>query len=328
MYQLIGSEASTYSVKVRSYLTCKDLPFSWMTRHEAKKLFEQHARLPRLPLLVTPDGAGIHYSTAIIQHVEEAHPAPAAQPEDPTSRFMCALLEEFADEWASRWVEHYRWAREADSAAFAKRLAELASPTATDSALAEQIREQMLAPAWYQAPSPAQAKVMESSFKDSLDLLELHLKQHAYLFGARPSIADFALGAQLAAAHQGPTPGDIIEMQAPHTVAWLGRLEQLDGVAADTDYLPWANLADTLGPLIRDQVGGLFLPWSVANARALANATRSFTAQLRAESWSQPTQRYAAASYQELRERYQQTPDHDSLNDALSSHSCLGWLTA
>ena len=329
VYRLIGSEASAYSVKVRNYLTSKGIAFTWLTRAEAGELFAEHARLPRVPLLITPAGTGIHYSTEIIASVEADHVQPLLQPQDPTSRFMCALLEEFADEWASRWVEHYRWAREQDSVEYVAELVELAEPRPAGAQIPTEprIREQLMAPSWFQAAPPAQTKIIEGSFKDSLDLLDPHLKQHPFLFGSRPALADFALAAQLAAALKGPTPRSFMELLAPNILAWLERVDSAADVPEGATFAPWEQVAETLGALLRDQVGGLFLPWSVANLRAVADTARSFTVHLRGESWQQGAQRYAAESFRTLRGQYQALSEDAALADALREHSCLDWLS-
>ena len=64
-----------------------------------------------------------------------------------------------------------------------------------------------------------------------------------------------------------------MELLAPNILAWLERVDGLEGVPEGATFAPWEQVADTLGALLRDQVGGLFLPWSVANVRAVATAT-------------------------------------------------------
>lgn len=58
-FVLIGAEESPYSMKVRAYLGYKGLPFHWQNRWQAAELFQRHARLPLIPLLVTPDDRGL-----------------------------------------------------------------------------------------------------------------------------------------------------------------------------------------------------------------------------------------------------------------------------
>ena len=79
-YTVIGVEESPYSVKVRSYFRYKDIPHSWRGRSEAGELFQRHARLPLIPLVVTPDDRGIQDSTPIIEAMEPRRTKSAYSP--------------------------------------------------------------------------------------------------------------------------------------------------------------------------------------------------------------------------------------------------------
>src|SRR5262249_28799753 len=124
---------SPYSVKVRSYFRYKAIPHQWILRNaESQAEYESHARIPVMPLVVTPDGVGIQDSTPIIDHMEKLYPEPSIHPDDPVARFMSVLMEEFGDEWGNKWMFHYRWAREVDQRASAGRLARMRAPTASE----------------------------------------------------------------------------------------------------------------------------------------------------------------------------------------------------
>lgn len=132
-YRFIGAEMSPYSVKVRSYFRYKAIPHRWILRNaESQAEFEKHARIPVIPLVVTPAGVGIQDSTPIIDEVEKLHPEPSVLPDDPVARFMSALIEEFGDEWGNKWMFHYRWAREVDQRASAGRIARMRAPRASE----------------------------------------------------------------------------------------------------------------------------------------------------------------------------------------------------
>ena len=63
-YRIIGAEMSPYSVKVRSYFRYKGIPHQWVLRNAASQAeYEKHARMPIIPLVITPDGTGIQDST-------------------------------------------------------------------------------------------------------------------------------------------------------------------------------------------------------------------------------------------------------------------------
>src|SRR5262245_60490227 len=131
-FRIYGSELSPYSVKVRSYFRYKGIPHRWFVRNATNQSeFQKYAKLPLIPLVVTPSDDGIQDSTPIIERVEAAHPAPTVHPDEPVAAFMSTMLEEFGDEWGNKWMFHYRWAREVDQASAAGRIARQQQPRAT-----------------------------------------------------------------------------------------------------------------------------------------------------------------------------------------------------
>ncbi len=75
-FRIFGSEMSPYSVKVRSYFRYKGLPHQWLIRNASNQAeYQKYAKLPIVPLVVTPDGEGIQDSTPIIERLEAVHPA-------------------------------------------------------------------------------------------------------------------------------------------------------------------------------------------------------------------------------------------------------------
>ena len=114
-YRIFGAEMSPYSVKVRSYFRYKAIPHQWILRNaDSQAEYEKHARMPIIPLVVTPEGKGIQDSTPIIDQMEKLYPEPSIHPDDTVAGFISALIEEFGDEWGNKWMFHYRWARDVD----------------------------------------------------------------------------------------------------------------------------------------------------------------------------------------------------------------------
>jgi len=108
---------------------------------------------------------------------------------------------------------------------------------------------------------------IEGSFKTQLAILDAHLAKRPYLFGARPAFADFGLFAQLHQCSTDPTPAALMRASAPHVVKWI---QEMLGPRAEGDFEPWGALAPTLRPLLHDEIGAVFFPWTTANAKALA----------------------------------------------------------
>src|SRR5712671_6250569 len=91
-YRIIGAEMSPYSVKVRSYFRYKAIPHQWILRNGASQAeFEKHAKMPIIPLVVTPEGTGVQDSTPVIDRIEKLHPEPSIHPTDTVARFISML---------------------------------------------------------------------------------------------------------------------------------------------------------------------------------------------------------------------------------------------
>jgi len=67
VYRVFGAEMSPYSVKVRAYFRYKGIPHQWILRNaESQADYAKYAKLPIIPLVVTPLDVGIQDSTPII----------------------------------------------------------------------------------------------------------------------------------------------------------------------------------------------------------------------------------------------------------------------
>ena len=315
---VIGSEESPYSVKVRSYFRYKGIAHEWRERGQAQELFAKHARLPLIPLVVTPEDTGIQDSTPIIEAMEERFPEPSVHPTDATARFVSALIEEFGDEWGNKWMFHMRWAREVDQLAVSRRFAAKAEDV---EATAKGIRERMVPRTWFVGANEVTAPQIEQSLADTLPLIDAHLSTRPYLFGARPAFADFGLWSQIYECGRDPTAGALVKQHA-NVVAWVERMLE---PKAEGEFEEWAAVKDSLTPLLRDQVAAMFLPWSNANAEAIAGGTAEFDVTLNGNRWTQRPQKYHARSLTALKARYEQTDDA-ALDAFLEETGCLAFL--
>src|SRR5882672_11374078 len=274
-YRMFGSELSPYSVKVRSYFRYKGLPHEWLLRSPANQgEFQKYAKLPLVPLVVTRDGEGIQDSTPIIERFDAA--SPSLTPEDPTLAFISALLEEYGDEWGNKWMFHYRWRYQPDAWSTAERIAQQMMGAQGTLAVAQAraaVAERMMGRLGFVGSNDRTQPTIEASFKRALGLLEAHLQMRPYVLGGRPAMADFGLWGQFYEAATDPTPGAIMRASSPKVMAWVQRMLS---PKAEGTFESWPALAPTLMPLLKEEVGGLFLPWSTANAGAVAQGAKSF----------------------------------------------------
>ncbi len=326
-YRLFGIELSPYSVKVRSYLRYKGIPHQWIVRDQNTMAeYQKFAKIPIVPLLVTPDEKGVQDSTPIIEMLEESHPEPSIHPDDPGLRFLSAVIEEFGDEWGNKWMFHYRWAREVDQESASKRLVQSMVPGIEGKALddmAAGIVQRMIGRVWFVGSNETTAPQIEASFTEGIELLEAHLENRPYLFGERPAFGDFGLWGQVYNAWTDPTARGIVEERAPHVVRWIERM--LDP-AAEGDWETWDALAPTLQPFLARQVGRLFFPWTVANAACVAAGEEEFSVGLGGQTWTQKPQKYHAKSLAALRAKYEAVSGDSTLNSILEETGCLEGL--
>ncbi len=171
--------------------------------------------------------------------------------------------------------------------------------------------------------NPQTAPQIEESFRDTLAILEPHFAQRAYLFGGRPAFADFGYGGS------STTRGRIRRRArssigtAPNLLAWIHRMLW---PRAEGEFESWSNLAPTLMPLLERQVGRLFMPWTVANAAAIANGREEFSVELGGRTWTQKPQKYHARSLAALREKYRAIGGNRELDAILEASGCVAGL--
>jgi glutathione S-transferase len=326
-FRIFGSELSPYSVKVRSYFRYKNLPHEWIPRSPAVQAeFQKYAKLPLVPLVVTQDGEGVQDSTPIIERFEALHPEPSVVPDDSALAFVSALLEEYGDEWGNKWMFHYRWHYVPDAWATAERIALQMVGTQGTLPVAQAraaVAERMTGRLGFVGSNERTRPVIEASFKRALALVEAHLQTRPYLLGSRPAMADFGLWCQFYEAATDPTPGAVMRGSAPKVMAWVNRMLS---PKPEGPFEGWDTLAPTLGPLLKEEVAALFLPWSTANAQAIERGDKSFEASLGGATWMQEPQKYHARSLAEIRRKYAAAKAAPGLEQILKESGCLAYL--
>lgn len=327
VYRIYGAEMSPYSVKVRSYFRYKGIPHRWIVRNsETEAEYQKYAKIQIVPLVVTPDETAIQDSTPIIEQIDARFPEPSIHPPDTVAAFVSALIEEFGDEWGNKWMFHYRWARDVDQECSAGRLARAMMPAADEAqaaAMAGMVRARMVDRVWFVGSNAQNAPQIEASFRDGLGLLDAHLATRPYLFGARPAFGDFGLWAQLYEAWTDPTPGALIEGCGHNVLAWVHRMLW---PRAEGAFETWTSLEPTLLPFVSRHVGRLFMPWTVANAAAVAAGRDELSVELDGRTWTQKPQKYHAKSLRALRDKYAAVADKSALDPVLERAGCLGGL--
>ncbi|MBA3070492.1 MAG: glutathione S-transferase [Hyphomonas sp.] len=301
-YRLFGAETSPYSLKVRSALRYKGLAFDWVSRSASNEAeFRKSAATPTVPLLLSPDHAPAQDSTLILAALNTAHPEPEAAPEEPTCAALALILEDYGDEWLNKCMFQQRWGQQPDRDAAALRvlvqLSDGKRPRAFK-APAKQIASRMLARLPLVGAEPENAATLEASYRRFAQLLNAHLQNHLFIFGGRPSAADFAIAAQFQQMLTDPTPATWLTDRAPFVVAWCGHMED---PKASGPFAPLDELSATLLPIFEGEVSRTYLPWAFANAASASREKKRFSVTFDDGVFEQATQSYAARAFAAVR---------------------------
>ena len=303
MYQLFGMEVSPYSVKVRALLRHKNLPHEWVLRSRANEAaFRAKARIPVIPLLVTPEGEGLQDSTPLMDYLELHHPERSIRLPDPLLNFLSDALEEAADEWLIKPMFHYRWNYAADRQDAAMRIAVDSVDPGTDPApFATLIGGMLMSRRDGLGCTDANGPLLENYLATSATLLDRHLQERRFLFGEQLSAADLGLGSLYYELLSDPTPSQRLQ---EHAALRRWAAECMTPVQAEGRVEDWETLAPTLLPVLNHELVAHYLPWARSNAEALAGDASTLTVNLAGVDFYQPPQKYAGKSLRALQQRW------------------------
>lgn len=326
-YRLFGAETSPYSVKVRSFLRYKGVDFEWIGRSKATEdEFAALAKVPTVPLLLSPNRPANQDSTSILASVEADHAEPSAVPDDPACAVLALILEDYADEWLNKLMFFNRWGQKPDREIAGERTLEQLLdgnlPRAKKKSR-DQIVKRMRDRLPLVGVEKKNEKVLKPSFERFFTLLNAHLEQCLFLFGGRPSAADFALAGQVSQLLMDPTPGEWLRARAPFVVAWS---EFMDAPKAGGPFKSLDELDDTLLPLFRDEVAVTYLPWARANMEAAAANEEQVSLKLDGKAYDQITQHYAARAFKSLLKMIGDSKDAPGLEAFLDKASAKTYL--
>ena len=257
-YQLIGTESSLFTGKVRGYMRYKNIPF--METISSLSVY-QKVITPRvgkriIPLLITPDDQCIQDTTCIIDHLEQHFPSKSVYPDTPKQKLASLLLECFGDEWLVMPAMHYRWRFKRYNLPFIlKEFGQTAMPnlpgfTHYFIGMIPAMAFGNLYRPYFGLDNKAIEKSIEISYEALLDDLNKHFEQYPYLLGDRPSIGDYGfLGPFYAHFYRDPYPGKMLKKRAPFVAKWVRRMEFLED-ARYGDFLPNDEIPETLMPIL------------------------------------------------------------------------------
>ena len=309
--ELVGAPGSPYTRKMLSLLRYRHIAHNviWGGAMGAPEGYPK-PKVQLLPTFFFPDSNGnieaVVDSTPIIRRLEEEHAGRSVIPEDEALRFIDLLIEDYADEWLTKAMFHFRWAFEKDAGHVAPLLIHWANPNLPDdqvAAMAAQFSKRQIDRLYVVGSNKITAKTIEESYVRLLGLLDRLIQQQGFILGSRPSSCDFALHGQLTQLTQiEPTSMALTNRHAQRVRGWIDRMEDLSGHKGG-DWLTDDQYGSLKGLL--SEIGRTYAPFLVANAAAVGSGVKDFEAEIDGRLWQQPVFAYQAKCLVALRDAYQ-----------------------
>lgn len=316
-YKVVGSLASPFSVKMRAIFRYRRIPHIWFINRGDIAAATAHVRPPIIPKVHFPDEAEDHWhvdSSPMAYMLEARHAERSIVPSDPVQALIAHVLEDFGDEWGTKMMFHHRWQdkdRGGDRDRVGWWMTYPGMGPATDEVLDAQTRAfyEYQIPLWPVAGiEPGNIPLIEATYQRILEGFEQTLTEQEFLFGSRPSLADFGFYGQLFQCAMNYSSRDIMNEHCRRLPAWLAIMDDAGGVEGE-----WVGSDAPLCKGVRTLLslaGEVYLPYLDATHQAIANGEERISFSALGMTHEQNPMKYHAKCLEVIRSKAQ------ALNDA------------
>ncbi|MFK7732619.1 MAG: glutathione S-transferase N-terminal domain-containing protein [Pseudomonadales bacterium] len=313
--QLVGGTGSPYTQKMVALMRYRRVPYTVTWGDPGQECDARGVEQPKpvfMPTFFFEQNGQVKAecdSTPIIRRLEKICPGRSVLPSAPALAFIDYLIEDFADEWCTKYMFHYRWYPEidADNAGTLLPLGmDLCMSNDTHKQTKAWVSERQIGRLYVVGSNDTTAPVIDASYRRFLQAMENHLANQKFMLGSRPAAGDFGLYGQLTQLVAfDPTPRKITHEVSPRTVAWVDHVRDLSGLEpSEQDWLTLEEQPDSLRELLAD-VGRVYAPAQLANASAVQAGEKNWEAEIDGARWTQRTFPYQAKCLQWTNDRYQ-----------------------
>jgi glutathione S-transferase len=332
-FRLVGVGASPYTRKLRAALRFRRLPFRFVVAGSKEAEALPDRPLPLVPYLVAPDADGaltnvMSDTTPILTFLDDACAERRLRPTDPALQLIDLLIEDYADEWLSKCMFHFRWSNEADARRAAAYLpyARMIQLTPEQGAeFARHFMNRQISRIGVVGSNAVTAPVIEASWRRYVEIFDAHIQNTPFLLGGRPGAGDFACYGQMTMlVITDPTPAAVAFAVSPRAYAWTEKCEDLSGLdVRDSDWIDLARPPETLR-LFLEEIGRVYAPFLFANFAAVQNGADKVRCEIDGQPWEQDPFVYQAKCLRWLREAYAalSTGDRSRVASALDGTGC------
>lgn len=333
---LAGAFGSPYSLKIRGVLRYRHIPFEWVLRNSKWDVGFPPVPVALIPAIAFPDADGEYREAMVdsspqIMRLEGMYPERSLVPADPVVAFLDYLVEDYADEWVTKAMYHYRWHHRFEGAIDkASTLLPLGQDLHVDDRRhaggKRFIKDRQMGRTALVGSTDQNAPVIEQSYVRLLQLLQSHLQHHDFLFGSRPGRSDFGLYGQLSQlVHWEPDSMELAVHEGPRVMVWVDWLDDLSWWKVDAAQ-GW-NDRDSLAPTVHDllcEIGRTYAPFMVANGRALDAGEEWVVCEIDGVEYRQGSFPYQGKCLVWLREQYEalSAADRVVVDDLLEGTGC------
>ena len=330
---LAGQYVSPYTRKMRAVLRYRHIPFQWMLRNS--KWDDLPAPpVPIIPVIAYRNEDGSYADVTVdsspqIMRLEAEFSERRVVPNDPALAFIDALIEDYADEWVTKMMYHYRWAYQADIDKAGTMLPlgpdlQLGSDQhrqSHDFIASRQVgRRELVGSTDWNSP------LIEGSYTRLLDILTARFQHGDFLLGDRPGRGDFGIYGQFTQlVGFDPTSMAVALERAPKTITWVDRMDDLGWLPVTGDQ-GWVSLDELPSPTIDllVEIGRTYAPFMMANASALVSGADELVCEIDGREYRQAPFGYQGKCLQWLRAAYSDLQDADRarVDEVLDGTGC------
>ena len=334
--QLKGAPGSPYTRKMLAYLRFRRIGYQFLIGNHATDLGLPEPKVGLLPTFYLPDDNGVLQavvdSTPLIRRFEAEVEGRHAVPPDPVLGFINYLIEDYADEWLTKAMFHYRWYYDADIKMAGTILPLWQSIQMSEEQLHKMsayISDRQISRLYVVGSNDVTAPVIEESYKRFLQIFDRLIQQQPFVLGSRPASADFGLYAQLTQlAKFDPTPAAVCLEVAPRVHAWTDLLDDQSGnPAAEDGWISVEHVQATLAELLTE-IGRVYVPALLANAQALQAGEEQMQTTIDGRPWQQPAFPYQGKCLQWINQEYHRldAAHKQQVNEILAGTGCEALL--
>ncbi|MBX3504225.1 MAG: glutathione S-transferase N-terminal domain-containing protein [Parvibaculum sp.] len=329
---LSGAPGSPYTRKMLAVLRYRHIPYRFfLSGHDTpEKLPTPKVQL--LPTFYLRERGGDYQaavdSSPLIRRFEREFNGRSVLPSDPVIDFIDYLIEDYADEWLTKAMFHYRWHYQPDierAAAILPRWRAVTAPEDDHLKMGKIFADRQISRLYVVGSNDTTAPVIEASYKRFLDCMKAILEKQPFVMGKRPGSGDFGIFGQLTQlTHFDPTPMALTLDHAPRVFAWVDIMEDLSGLEPkDSDWISRDAVAANLRGLLTE-IGRVYAPALIANAKALTAGAEKVETEIDGRPWVQQPFPYQGKCLQWLREKREalSTADKAEVDKLLAGTGC------